>query len=387
MSSSTKRIVPDKDPYSVLGIEFGVSDADISKAYRLLARTLHPDKLVAQDLTPTQLTQAAARFQDIQSARSFLLDADHAESRRKYDAQRASDQIRQAANKERDASMSERRKRMRAELTQREDQATMNIRRDKNLKTHRQKHQSSATSKTRSPASAALGDLERQGQALREHYADQAVAAELRKQDEAALLLQERQIRLKWSRKKIKAAGDSSPSEDSIASMLSAKFGAVDAVQMIGDKGNVALVTFHAESSCTKAVNALLTSDTWRATYVSKTKQQISEQAASSASKPNNMAHEHARRNHETIDEWKARQAMEREALLRQMECNEEDDDQTTPNDATNDGRSPRRPFPPSFPEEYNAWALALDKLERAEDTLLEGIFSKEMLQQIKVVR
>jgi DnaJ homolog subfamily C member 17 len=382
MSSSTKRIVPDKDPYSVLGLEFGVSDADISKAYRQLARTLHPDKLVAQDLTQTQLTQAAARFQDIQSARSFLLDADHAESRRKYDAQRASDQIRQAANKERDASMSERRKRMRDELKQREDQATLNIRRDKNVKTQQHKHQSSATSKARS-APVASGDLERQGQALREQYAAKAVATELRKQDEAALLLQERQIRLKWSRKKIKATGDSSPSEDSIARMLSAKFGVVDAVQMIGDKGNVALVTFHAESSCTKAVNALLTSDTWRATYVSKTKQQSSEEAGSLASQPSAQAAEHAQRNHETIDEWKARQAMEREALLRQMERNDEVDNPS----ATNDGRSPRRPFPPSFPEEYNAWALALEKLERAEDTLLEGIFSKEMLQQIKVVR
>lgn len=57
------------DPYSVLGVARGASEGDIKKAYRKLAKELHPDR--NQD-NP----RAAARFAEVTSAYDLLSDAD-----------------------------------------------------------------------------------------------------------------------------------------------------------------------------------------------------------------------------------------------------------------------------------------------------------------------
>ncbi len=65
----------DKDFYAVLGVAKDVSEADLKKTYRKLARQYHPDSN-AGDAT------AEARFKEISEAYSVLSDA---EQRREYD--------------------------------------------------------------------------------------------------------------------------------------------------------------------------------------------------------------------------------------------------------------------------------------------------------------
>ena len=69
----------DKDFYKVLGVSKDVSDADLKKTYRKLARQFHPDS------NPGDPT-AEARFKEISEANSVLSDP---EQRREYDQVRA----------------------------------------------------------------------------------------------------------------------------------------------------------------------------------------------------------------------------------------------------------------------------------------------------------
>src|SRR6478752_2091087 len=69
----------DKDFYKTLGVSKDVSDADLKKTYRKLARKYHPDSNQGD-------AKAEAKFKEISEAYSVLSDA---EQRKEYDAVRA----------------------------------------------------------------------------------------------------------------------------------------------------------------------------------------------------------------------------------------------------------------------------------------------------------
>ena len=69
----------DKDFYRILGVSKDVSDADLKKTYRKLARTYHPDSNQGD-------AKAEAKFKEISEAYSVLSDA---EQRKEYDQIRA----------------------------------------------------------------------------------------------------------------------------------------------------------------------------------------------------------------------------------------------------------------------------------------------------------
>lgn len=69
----------DKDFYATLGVDKGVSDADLKKTYRKLARKYHPDSNQGDPA-------AEAKFKEISEAYSVLSDA---EQREEYDQIRA----------------------------------------------------------------------------------------------------------------------------------------------------------------------------------------------------------------------------------------------------------------------------------------------------------
>ena len=360
--------MPDQDPYQVLGLSFGASDAEIAKSYRQLARTLHPDKLASQNMTAAALERAAVRFHELQAARAFLLHPEHAADKLAYHNQRASMQQRQRADEIRDRTMSERRKRMRTELQRQEQQE------------QQQQQQNSSYSATtgskqaKTTTTATKAELERQGRELREVYGAKVAH---REQEQDATERERRQIRLKWSRKKLQQQQQTSgasggPSEDSMAQQLTKLFGTVESVQLIGSKGNAALVTFQNESSCDRCVQAYATSEIWRASHVNADKQHQQQRNQNVAAQP--VAHDR-----ENVQDWKVRQAAERERLMQQL-VNEETGDTSRASRKTTtnprDDQLQHRPFPPDFPAtaDFVALSTPLEKLEHAEQLILGGV-------------
>ncbi|HTI87607.1 MAG TPA: DnaJ domain-containing protein, partial [Alphaproteobacteria bacterium] len=65
-----------RDPYQVLGVSKTASADDIKKAYRRLAKKLHPD------LNPGN-AKVAEQFKEVAAANDILSDAD---KRKRYDA-------------------------------------------------------------------------------------------------------------------------------------------------------------------------------------------------------------------------------------------------------------------------------------------------------------
>ena len=393
MSSKSSFKAPDFDPYDVLGIEPGSTDAVITKAYRKLALKLHPDK--QKNLSPSEAEKVAKRFHDVKEARSFLMDAEHQEDRRKFDAKRASDKLRREADQRREQTMSSRRKNFRDELKQKEAKAAA-ARADAAAAKSSPGHSSSAPGRNLKRKNQDLMDqLRRENKKMREAQADKEIMEELKRQTKLEKskvdALEERQVRLKWDRKKVRT----SHSEHSIASLLS-KFGHVEAVEFLGSKGNNALVTFSNPLSCRPCVEHYATSDEMRAKFVGKRKDREEEEV--DARESVDVSPKSSARDGESLNDRRLRQAAEREKLLRQME---EEEITTGEKGSSATGATPpaaqparvakpsnRRPFPIPFPETKELQNLKpIQKLETFEREILGNLLSAEALRSIQVSR
>jgi DnaJ family protein C protein 17 len=394
MPSTKNDGIPDSiDPYDILGVSFQASDAEISKAYKKMALQLHPDK--QRNKSEAEAEAIAKRFHDVKEARSFLLDAEHAEDRRKFDAKRESDRRRNEADAIRERAMSQRRKQMRSELKRKEEAA----------KEHEQKKKSKRGAGSRKTGgdddSELMDELRREGKRRKTEFAERDAAAQQEKDLQAELQrrrdkkdeqekLEERQVRLKWDRKKVKP----SPSEDSLARLFSDKFGAVENVELLGKKGNQALVTFVNSSDCKPCVDYYASSTEMRAKYVGRRKDDEEEMMEMEEETDDKQsATQHIGRSGESLETRRLRQAEERERLLREME-EEESGGGKTKNDkklsptlskASRGGASNSK-FPLPLPDSGEYEGLSpLEALEKFEEEVLRNIVSPETLASIKV--
>uniref|UniRef100_A0A7S2VD87 RRM domain-containing protein n=1 Tax=Entomoneis paludosa TaxID=265537 RepID=A0A7S2VD87_9STRA len=237
---------------------------------------------------------------------------------------------------------------------------------------------------------AKVEELKRQGKEMRENYADRQSQQPTKPIFRAPAPskpenMEDRQVRLKWSRKKMKI----SPSEHSLAQLMQA-FGKVEEVEMLGKKGNAALVTFISGKSCAPCVEAYLESNEMRASYVGGRKETEERKKKHEEEESNNISSTTSQKDdsmgQESVKDYQLRRAAEREHLLRQMEQDEDDAKQSISEVGkeskqpakTANQRQPPSSFPPDFPstDEFKACKTPFEKLNLAESQILKPLLS-----------
>lgn len=374
MASSSKIRQPDQDPYKLLGLEFPVTDDGvITKAYRKAALRCHPDKQ-HQTASQAEAEAMARQFHQLQQARAFLLDEEFRVSRDAYDRQRASQQARAVHEKTQRDRLSEHRKRMQEELAAAEKQAV-----SKKQKSKGSKETSTSTKRD---------DLKQQGQAMREAHAAARAKKQQQREEQEEYSRAARQVRLKWSRKRVKV----SPSEDSIAKDFGEKFGPVEQVEMLGHKGNTALITFRNASSCHPCVDYYQDSKEMRATFVQPPSGETGKKTAAASSSKTSMSESEnllstttTSRDHESVAEWQARRAAAREALAQQEQ---DEHDQSGSDRGVKQPVSSQRPvsteFLPKFPASSDSSLTYWEQLSALEEHILSPLIGHEGMQKLK---
>jgi curved DNA-binding protein CbpA len=251
------------DWYAVLGCNSSSTKSFIEKAARKLFLKYHPDK--------TNDPKAPELFLQVQKAKEILLDDT---KRKAIDDAKVLVTKRQDYDNERSKNMDIRRKRMRDDLDEL-------LRKGANKNTNVGVNNDARNQKNQT---ADIDRLRRDGASLREAVARDAESKEanrvdgLNKERKAREKKEEAggglcQIKVKWKR------SGQSHSEESLAQLFK-KFGDVEAVMMLGDKGNSAAVLFSNESSASNAVNEYAASTEYRVTNTAKDLQDNKKRAA-----------------------------------------------------------------------------------------------------------
>lgn len=76
---------PLQNPYELLDLNYGATDDEISKAFKKLMFSLHPDKQPLGQ-SAEEAAVVAQKLHDVMDAKSFLLDGEYLTARREYDA-------------------------------------------------------------------------------------------------------------------------------------------------------------------------------------------------------------------------------------------------------------------------------------------------------------
>lgn len=245
------------DWYAVLGCNSQSTKSLIEKSARKLFLKYHPDK--------TNDPKAPEMFLRVQKAKEILLDDT---KRKAIDDAKVLVSKRQDYDNERSKNMDVRRKRMRDDLEAMLEKAK------KNTASLGKATSVQAVGDRREDQSANIERLRREGVSLREASARDT---ESREAQRAYDVLKEKkakekkaevdggfcQIKIKWKRSR------QSHSDESLALLFKA-FGDIEAVTIIGDKGNSATILFAREVSASSAVAEYATSTEYRVTIPSK---------------------------------------------------------------------------------------------------------------------
>eukprot|EP00547_Thalassionema_nitzschioides_P016392 CAMPEP_0194250616 /NCGR_PEP_ID=MMETSP0158-20130606/23552_1 /TAXON_ID=33649 /ORGANISM="Thalassionema nitzschioides, Strain L26-B" /LENGTH=366 /DNA_ID=CAMNT_0038987499 /DNA_START=20 /DNA_END=1117 /DNA_ORIENTATION=- len=353
------------DPYEILGLDQSASESVINKAFRKLSLQLHPDK--QQGKTESEKKRTSTQFHNLKEAKTFLLTPS---LRQPYDLERTSRLRRKKQDHARDEQMTAHRRKMKQDLAEKEAFLMKKTVDENKLHKRNRKGEKSKID--------LINKLRSEGKRRREEHAEKTAEGHLKRamklQKKEKEEIQSRQVRLKWSRKRISI----SPSEHSIADMLSRRFGEVSNVVMIGSKGNSAIVTFRAVSSCQPCVDFYATSDEMRATLVVDREEDSTLNDCVDSSTNNFSSYDN-----ENLADQRKRQAAEREHIIREMmetERQSKSESFILPSQ-----KESENVYPLNFPNSDNFVSLStpLEKLQQFEKTFLNGMISEKVLMKM----